>query len=184
MIKSKVNPDVMACCWCNSSGTCRNCVCRKNNRSCTNCKPIRLGKCENESVISSSKDQDCDGGSHQDVLPPRCTSQDEDSHRTASDPVQLPTYDDVPATDQLLWKEKMLDIEEFAKTVDEVYNEIVHWRQNLFMIPSGKQSHLFVEELARLLHAYGPDNPLQKVAIKIAVTTCPSTPKTSQEILQ
>ena len=36
------------CCRCNGSGRCANCVCVRNNRTCTNCTPAKNGRCENQ----------------------------------------------------------------------------------------------------------------------------------------
>ena len=41
---------VPACCWCNTSGRCKNCACRKANRERSDCLPCRLGHCENQPV--------------------------------------------------------------------------------------------------------------------------------------
>ena len=38
--------------------------------------------------------------------------------------------------------------------IDMIYSEIVHWRHNLFKIPSGKQGKVLVQEMARLFNAY------------------------------
>ena len=35
------------CCRCNAGGKCRNCVCVKSGRQCTNCLPFRNGCCSN-----------------------------------------------------------------------------------------------------------------------------------------
>ena len=38
---------VPACCWCNRMGSCMRCVCMKAGRSCVNCLPWCLEKCQN-----------------------------------------------------------------------------------------------------------------------------------------
>ena len=35
------------CCRCNASGRCKNCYCKKANKVCSNCQPLRLGNCRN-----------------------------------------------------------------------------------------------------------------------------------------
>ena len=37
----------MACCRCNRSGRCQNCLCVKSGRACQSCLPQRLGNCVN-----------------------------------------------------------------------------------------------------------------------------------------
>ena len=43
---------------------------------------------------------------------------------------------------------------DFAKSVREVYEETVHWRRNVLLVPSGKVGKEFVRELTRLFNAY------------------------------
>ena len=56
-----------------------------------------------------------------------------------------------------------------AEDIDMIYREIVHWRHNLFKIPSGKQGKVFVNEMARLFNAYAEASSLEGVAIKAAM---------------
>ena len=42
----------------------------------------------------------------------------------------------------------------FSVRINEVYEEAVHWRRNLFAVPRGKAGLLFVRELSRLLEAF------------------------------
>ena len=52
---SRVNARMMLqCCQCNSGGKCRNCVCTKAKRQCTNCLPSRKGCCLNTTLTSAS----------------------------------------------------------------------------------------------------------------------------------
>ena len=50
-----------------------------------------------------------------------------------------------------------------------MYEEIVHWRKNCFVVPYGQQGKLFVSELARLFKAYGEGSALESVALKAAL---------------
>ena len=45
------------------------------------------------------------------------------------------------------------------------YEEVVHWRHNVFMIPYGKAGKSFVKELARLYHAYADHSALHSIAL-------------------
>ena len=44
--------------------------------------------------------------------------------------------------------------ENFIQAVSAAYEEIIHWRRNLFLTP-GKTGKLIVSEIARLFGAYG-----------------------------
>ena len=58
--------------------------------------------------------------------------------------------------------------EDFTHVIDATYAEIVHWRRNLFKIPSGKEGRAFVSELARLYRSYAEASTLESVALKAA----------------
>ena len=60
--------------------------------------------------------------------------------------------------------------EEFATAVDAAYDQIVHWKSNLFKVPSGASGKRFVGELARLFSAFATESTLEAIAIKAAMT--------------
>ena len=70
-----------------------------------------------------------------------------------------------------VWNDSVCHVK-FSEDVDLAYNEIVHWKQNLFMVPSGKIGRAFTDELTRLLMAYGEGNNLQKVALMSSSCAC------------
>ena len=40
---------------------------------------------------------------------------------------------------------------EMLDTINRAYNEVIHWRPNLFLVPPNSSGNSFVQELARLL---------------------------------
>ena len=80
-------------------------------------------------------------------------------------PPPLPSFIESSST-QFQWHDSEVKSEELIQNINAAYNEIVHWKKNLFMLPSGKQSSLFVDELARLLFAFDESTPLQRIALK------------------
>ena len=55
----------------------------------------------------------------------------------------------------------------FTSLIEEAYSQIVHWRPNLFKVPSGSSGKQFVAELARL---YEAESALEYVALTAAMT--------------
>ena len=53
--------------------------------------------------------------------------------------------------------------------INEAYEDITHWRRNLFKVPSGKAGKAFVTEIARLLRAYAEAGALEAIALKSAM---------------
>ena len=55
---------------------------------------------------------------------------------------------------------------------EELCEEVVHWRRNLFQIPLSSAGKAFVTELARLYEAYADGSSLETIALK-ACTVAP-----------
>ena len=72
-----------------------------------------------------------------------------------------------PAAANFKWG--VLDAESFAQSVNAIYDEVVHWKRNLFKIPSGKAGRMFFQELTRLFTAYAENSALQSTALKAAM---------------
>ena len=54
----------------------------------------------------------------------------------------------------------------FEKDLSDAYEKIVHWKRNLFMIPSGVVGKKYIEEITRLLKLWIHDSPLKSIALK------------------
>ena len=61
-----------------------------------------------------------------------------------------------PAT--FKWEET--EAEAFRQDIQESYKQIVHWRHNLFKVPSGQASESFVRELTRMFKSYAEESAL------------------------
>ena len=57
----------------------------------------------------------------------------------------------------------------FCKIVDTAYNEAVHWRRNIFKIPSGRIGKQFTKEMARLFKSYARISWLECITLKAAM---------------
>ena len=56
--------------------------------------------------------------------------------------------------------------DEFCSYIDRCHDEIVHWRRNLFKVPSGRAGKAFVSEITRLLRAFSDRSALESIALK------------------
>ena len=54
----------------------------------------------------------------------------------------------------------------FARDLDDVYNQIVYWKKNLFYLPSSHSGKQYIREQTTLLNAWTFDSPLKFVALK------------------
>ena len=50
--------------------------------------------------------------------------------------------------------------------IDEAYDEIIHWKCNIFLLPSGSVGKLFVREIASLLQAFASGSTMEYIALK------------------
>ena len=83
-----------------------------------------------------------------------------------------PTIDDLPSYTPspnhcFRWGDK--DGETFADSINLSYMEIVHWRRNLFKVPSGKAGKALVRELTRMFRAYADGSALEGIAMQAAM---------------
>ena len=66
------------------------------------------------------------------------------------------------------WGEK--DATEYHQDLGTAYREIVQWRRNIFMVPSGKIGEQYKQELSSLYHSYGHSDARETVALSTAMT--------------
>ena len=62
------------------------------------------------------------------------------------------------------WKEVPRSI--FERHIQQVYDKIVYWRKNIFMVPSGGSGKKFIKEITRLINLWTGDSPLEIIALK------------------
>ena len=163
----------MTCCRCNRSGRCRNCSCVKNGTLCQDCLPQRLGNCINASVPKCNQEQ-------QPPIAEQTSLQC--SEETYTLETQVSVTDNSPVRPAVIWPLPTLEEpnfiwgnnqgEEYCAKVNQAYEEVVHWRCNLFQVPSGSAGKAFVTELAHLYQAYTDGSSLESVALK-ACTVAP-----------
>ena len=55
---------------------------------------------------------------------------------------------------------------EFVKMLNTVYDKVVFWRKNIFLLPSGRSGKLYIVEATRLINYWTHNSPLQDVAFK------------------
>ena len=64
----------------------------------------------------------------------------------------LASYKKIADNSQFVWGD--LDGDSFSSFLDQVCKEIVHWRRNIFPLPTGRSGKVFVAELSRLFDAH------------------------------
>ena len=60
----------------------------------------------------------------------------------------------------------------FVQQVHQAYDETMHWRRNIFSVPSGKNGRAFVQELTRLFEAFAQPSALEIISIEAAMLAC------------
>ena len=80
--------------------------------------------------------------------------------------VPLPPF---PSSSEPIFSWGDVDGETFRCALNGTYDEIVHWKRNLFKVPSGKAGTAFVRELSRMFRAYADHSALENVAMKAAM---------------
>ena len=171
----------MACCKCNKTGKCLNCICRRSGRKCSNCQPGSLSKCtngssRNGSIPDANSNNDCNSNSNNEMSSngddlssaPNDTIPAEDTSSrlfVTTDPVLCETTCQTAAENTpFLWGS--LDGDEFKRKIEEINEVVVCWKRNLFLIPSVRSGKAFVDEVARLFKCYAECDALELIALK------------------
>ena len=102
------------------------------------------------------------GASKDCFMRPHCStanSNDVDSH------VIAPVVDDYPFTPNVDFQWGDITGKQFCDLITSAYEEVVHWKHNVFMIPFGKAGKAFVKELAKLYQAFADHSALHSIAL-------------------
>ena len=59
---------------------------------------------------------------------------------------------------------------EFEHNVNVGYNKILHWRKNIFLLPTGQAGKRFIEENIRLMNQWLIDLPMKEIAFKAIIS--------------
>ena len=71
---------------------------------------------------------------------------------------------------------------QFTQTIDNIYDEIVHWRKNLFKLPSGTAGRSFISFLTNWLDHFNRGTEFCRIALKVfMVLPCLLLQKTSRQ---
>ena len=54
----------------------------------------------------------------------------------------------------------------FCDLIGKVYNDIIHWKCNNFLVPSGATGKLFIQDITRLLQAFADGSAMECIAMK------------------
>ena len=54
----------------------------------------------------------------------------------------------------------------YQKDLEEAYEQIVYWRKNVFMVPTGASGKKFIHEITRPFDQCTNDTPLKSIALK------------------
>ena len=84
--------------------------------------------------------------------------------------------------DHLTWGE--VDGETLAQAINSARAECVHWRRNVFSVPSGSSEKSFVRELVRLLSMFNDETPWKSIALTALFTfpnSCCRSPGHNQQ---
>lgn len=158
------------CCRCNGNGRCRGCVCAKKKQACTNCTPGRNSRCENRHIqptsqaltsvtpvtaeseptleLSNSVHDTQETAELDDISSSMAGNAPDVHYQTNLDTQHLPSFVSLqPPT--IRWGEVEGEV-----SVCDIQEEIVHWKRNLFKVPSGRAGKSFIRERTRMFRAY------------------------------
>ena len=156
------------CCSCMSNGRCVRCACVNAGGRCSDCRPSRTNpqRCENLPTANAS-------GSSTDLNNESTVSQQNEPNQSQNSSTMHPVRGHLPDFEPMSaanFKWGASDGLAFTQAIDHAYAEIVHWRRNIFLLPSGKAGRDFIRELSRLFLSYAESKLMERIAIKAAMT--------------
>ena len=88
-------------------------------------------------------------------------------HSSANDVLN----EEAQVREKFYWKEVPGSI--FERDTQQVYDKMVYWQKNMFMVPSGGGGKKFIKEITRLINLWTDDSPLENIAL-IAIHVIPA----------
>ena len=77
----------------------------------------------------------------------------------------IPDFDMCPSEIKAkMWRN--ISHQRFSEEINNIYNEVVHLRRNIFNLPSGGAGKHFIEELTYWLKQFNSNSDLNSVALK------------------
>ena len=117
--------------------------------------PPPLGAADSETTVSAEN------------MSVQHSNQGTHNHDIEPIPCKLPAFTEMSSSDYT-WSD-IKSGADFTHAITAAYAEIVHWRRNLFLAPSGKAGKRFIAELSRLFLAYAECTALEPIALKAAM---------------
>ena len=159
------------CCPCTGNGRCLRCACVKARKICDSCSPSQRGLCNNYLPTPTSVPDMLENSSHSSTLNPSSAvfTPVVNSNSSTENPTSfqdLPPYSAL-SPPSFTWGQ--LDGQQFNDSITDIYSEAIHWRRNLFNVPTGKVGKEFILELSRLIRAYAEHSALEVIALKVAM---------------
>ena len=75
------------------------------------------------------------------------------------------TTNNLPHQESSLFKWGERSSQEIISSINRSYEQIVYWRRNLFLVPSGSAGKKFVSETTRLINAFVDSSALKSISL-------------------
>ena len=72
----------------------------------------------------------------------------------------------LPTCSQPYFQWGQLDGQTFSQMIDTAYIDTIHWKRNIFLLPSGAPGKSFIQEITRLLQAFAKSSQMESIALK------------------
>ena len=121
---------------------------------CDQCDKWYHGECVN---VTSAAGQQMDM-----FICPTCTSVSSSQATTTNLPPSASFYPTDPCV-EFQWGE--IGGTTVVESINDAYEEVIHWKRNGFLVPSGRIGKEFLLELAKLYQAYADNTTLHSIAL-------------------
>ena len=109
------------------------------------------------SVTDTNRSGECILNNAHQYIPDTSLEQTRNTEWSLPDPVPI-------TTPNFSWGP--VETQSFSALIEQAYDEVVHWRMNLFLVPFGKAGKQFVFQLTKLYRAFPEGSALEGIVLK------------------
>lgn len=145
--------------------SCKGCACVKAGSRCVNCLPIKLGKCQNYKSAPAPQVTTVPTSNTALLTTISDSSSSTINSNAMSQADSQPHY--YPPNN--LWislGENTLGKPCSYNIINSSYDEVIHWKPNLFLVPYGSAGTSFVKELTCLFQSFAEGSCLERTSMK------------------
>ena len=125
---------------------------------------LKCNKSANAQVVSPQTEKNEKQPDEASILSTVSSTQSNNSQTAENVSQQPDNTSDNNISSKYVWGNYNSNV--FEENLNNAYERIVHWKKNVFLLPSGKSGKEFIDEMTRLVVEWNNDSPLKLISLK------------------